>query len=146
MSKNRSDHKQKQHAREVNGSSATSEQEGQDIIPRHMFEVLCGSGKGSEDYWRHRPEPRNQGGLIRQALATVALKVLDENPGPPPDCTKSVWYQGNVYLIACEVERSAALYKAAITKVCEVYPGARLTVCEAADILSCTESEGVAAV
>jgi len=26
--------------------------------------------------------PRNQWGLVRQALALVALKVLDENPGP----------------------------------------------------------------
>jgi len=39
-------------------------------------------------------------------------------------------------LIACEDERSAALYKAAINKVGEVYPGAKLAVCEAADIPS----------
>jgi len=39
-------------------------------------------------------------------------------------------------LIACEDERSAALYKAAIKKVGEVYPGAKLAVCEAADIPS----------
>jgi len=75
--------------------------------------------------------PRNQWGLVRRALASVALKVLDENPGPPPDCTDPGWYQGNVKLIACEDERSAALYKAAINKVGEVYPGAKLAVCEA---------------
>jgi len=46
------------------------------------------------------------------------------------------WYQGMVKLIACEDERSAALYKAAINKVGEVYPGAKLAVCEAADIPS----------
>jgi len=39
-------------------------------------------------------------------------------------------------LIACEDERSAALYKAAINKVGEVYPGAKLVVCETADIPS----------
>jgi len=39
-------------------------------------------------------------------------------------------------LIACEDERSAALYKAAITKVGEVYPGSKLADCEAADIPS----------
>ncbi|XP_070853096.1 uncharacterized protein [Drosophila suzukii] len=61
--------------------------------------------------------PRNQWGLVRRDLASVALKVLDENPGPPPDCTDAGWYQGNVKLIACEDERSAALYKAAINKV-----------------------------
>jgi len=70
--------------------------------------------------------PKNQWGLVRRALASVALKVLDENPGPPPDCTDVGWYQGNVKLIACENERSAALYKAAINKVGEVYPGAKL--------------------
>jgi len=69
--------------------------------------------------------PRNQWGLVKRALASVALKVLDENPGPPPDCTDAGWYQGKVQLIACEDERSAALYKAAINKVGEVYPGAR---------------------
>jgi len=79
---------------------------------------------------------RNQWGLVRRALASVALKVLDENPGPPPDCTDAGWYQGDVNLIACEDERSAALYKAAINKVGEVYPGAKLVVCEAADITS----------
>ncbi|XP_070854177.1 uncharacterized protein [Drosophila suzukii] len=80
--------------------------------------------------------PRNQWGLVRRALASVALKVLDQNPGPPPDCTDAGWYQGNVKLIACEDERSAALYKAAANKVGEVYPGAKLAVCEAADIPS----------
>jgi len=58
---------------------------------------------------------------------------MEENPGPPPDCTESGWYQGNVKLIACEDERSAALYKA-INTVGEVYTGAKLAVCEAADI------------
>jgi len=62
--------------------------------------------------------------------------VLDKNPGPPPDCTDAGWYQGNVKLIAYEDERSAALFKAAINKVGEVYPGAQLAVCEAADIPS----------
>jgi len=77
--------------------------------------------------------PRNQWGLVRRALASVALKVLDKNPGPPSDCTDAGWYQGNVKLIACEDERSAALYKAAINKVDEVYPVSN-------------ESEGVTAV
>jgi len=88
-----------------------------------------GSSKG-------RRIPRNQWGLVRRALASVAIKVLAENPGPPPDCTDAGWYQGNVKLIACEDERSAALKKAAINKVGEVYPGAKLAVCEAADIPS----------
>jgi len=35
--------------------------------------------------------PRNQWGLVRRALASVALKVLDENPCPPTDCTDAGW-------------------------------------------------------
>jgi len=66
----------------------------------------------------------------------VALKVLDENPGLPPDCTDAGWYQRNVKLIDCEGERSAALYKVANTKVGGVYPGVKLTVFEAADFPS----------
>lgn len=38
------------------------------------------------------------------------------------------WYQSSVKLIAWVKERSAVLYKAAINKVREVYPGARLSV------------------
>jgi len=39
-------------------------------------------------------------------------------------------------LIAFDDEKSAALYKAAINKVDEVYPGVKMAVCEAADIPS----------
>jgi len=31
-------------------------------------------------------------------MALVALKVLVENPGLPPECTDAGWYQGNVKL------------------------------------------------
>jgi len=39
-------------------------------------------------------------------------------------------------LIAFDDEKSAGLYKAAINKVDEVYPGVKLAVCEAANIPS----------
>jgi len=99
------------------------------VKDRKIIGVIDQSDKGGRI-------PRNQWGLVRRALASVAIKVLAKNPGPPPDCTNAGWYQGNVKLIACEDERSAALKKAAINKVGEVYPGAKLTVCEAADIPS----------
>jgi len=97
------------------------------VKDRKIIGVIDQSDKGGRI-------PRNQWGLVRRALASVALKVLDENPGPPPDCTDAGWYQDYVKLIACEDERSAALYKAAINKVGEVYPGAKLAVCDAEDI------------
>jgi len=67
---------------------------------------------------------------LDEPLRQWPLKVLDENPGPPPYCTDAGWYQSNVKLIACEDERSAALYQAAINKVGEVYTGAKLAVCD----------------
>jgi len=51
--------------------------------------------------------PRNQWGLVRRALASVALKVLDENPGPPPKCTDAGWYQGHVKFTRLQLTRSA---------------------------------------
>ncbi len=46
-------------------------------------------------------------------VTNVALEVLISNPGPPPSCTDAGWYQGQIKMIACDDERSVALYKAA---------------------------------
>lgn len=70
--------------------------------------------------------PRHQWSWIEASLAKVALQVLKDNPGPPPSCTDAGWFQGNVKLMACDDARSAELFKAAVEKVGEVYPGARL--------------------
>jgi len=108
--RHRYDHQEQ--AREVDRSSATSEQEGQPtnrgtwsrsfaevVKDRKIIGVIDQGDAGGRIH-------RNQWGLVRRALASVALKVLDENLGPPPDCTDGGWYQGNVKLIACEDERS----------------------------------------
>ena len=50
------------------------------------------------------------------------LEVLFSNSGPPPSCTEAGW------------ERSVQLYKVAIVKVGEVYPGARLVAVDSKDI------------
>ncbi|XP_034486091.1 uncharacterized protein LOC117790680 [Drosophila innubila] len=80
--------------------------------------------------------PRNQWDWIQASLASVALEVLRENPGPPPSCTDAGWFQGNIKLIACDSDRSALLYKWATAKVGEVYPGAQLEVVDLVDIPS----------
>lgn len=80
--------------------------------------------------------PRNQWDWVQASLASVALEVLRENPGPPPSCTDAGWFQGNTKLIACDNDRSALLYKWAIDKVGEVYPGAQLEVVDIKDIPS----------
>ncbi|KAL7723820.1 hypothetical protein ACLKA6_002145, partial [Drosophila palustris] len=67
--------------------------------------------------------PRNQWKWVETALATRCFEMLDSEPGPPPICKDVGWYQGNVKVIACDDERSAELYKAAVSKIGEVYPG-----------------------
>ncbi|XP_054085204.1 uncharacterized protein LOC128921471 isoform X2 [Zeugodacus cucurbitae] len=80
--------------------------------------------------------PRTQWKWVQAALANVALEVLLSNPGPPPSCTDAGWYQGQIKLVACDDERSVQLYKAAIAKVGEVYPGAKLIAVDKKDISS----------
>ncbi|KAM8701906.1 hypothetical protein ACLKA7_007700 [Drosophila subpalustris] len=55
-------------------------------------------------------------------------------PGPPPICKDVGWYQGNVKVIACDDKRSAELYKAAVSKIGEVYPGAKLVAIDWKDV------------
>ena len=52
-------------------------------------------------------------------------------PGPLPECTDAGWFQGAVKLIASTDDRSAEMYKAAVSKVGQVYQ-----VFEAADVPS----------
>ncbi|KAL7726147.1 hypothetical protein ACLKA6_002617 [Drosophila palustris] len=63
---------------------------------------------------------------VESALATHCFNLLEKEPGPPPICKDVGWFQGNVKVIACEDNRSAELYKAAVASVGEVYPGAKL--------------------
>ncbi|EDW15936.2 uncharacterized protein LOC6574428 [Drosophila mojavensis] len=80
--------------------------------------------------------PRNQWCWIQAAMAAVALEVLRDDPGPPPSCMDIGWFQGTTKLIACDNERSVLLYRAAIAKIGEVYPGAQLEVIDVQDIPS----------
>jgi len=81
--RHRYDHQEQ--AREVDRSSATSEQEGQPtnrgtwsrsfaevVKDRKIIGVIDQGDEGGRIH-------RNQWGLVRRALASVALKVLDEN-------------------------------------------------------------------
>ncbi|KAM8702681.1 hypothetical protein ACLKA7_000811 [Drosophila subpalustris] len=76
---------------------------------------------------KSRVQPgRNQWRWVESALATHCFNLLEKEPGPPPICKDVGWFQGNVKVIACEDNRSAELYKAAVASVGEVYPGAKL--------------------
>lgn len=80
--------------------------------------------------------PREQWQWVNRAVSGVFLDVIKANPGTPPSCTNAGWYQGIVKVIACDDERTADLYKDAVSRIGEVYPGAKLAVCEMSEIPS----------
>jgi len=71
---------------------------------------------------------------MEAALATHCFELFEDEPGPPSVCKYVGWYQGNVKVVACDDERSAELYKAAVSKAGEVYPGAQLVAVNWCDI------------
>jgi len=88
---------------------------------------------------RNHPEgqiPRAQWRFVEAALALKTFEVLEEHPGPPPSCQDAGWLQGHTKIVACDDERSVMLYKAAIAKLGEVYPGARLEAVDWEDVPS----------
>ncbi|XP_037929168.1 uncharacterized protein LOC119663631 [Teleopsis dalmanni] len=80
--------------------------------------------------------PKDKWKWVSAALADIFLQVLEENPGPAPSCEDAGWHQGQVKLVACKDARSVALYKAAVSKVGEIWPGARLEAVDKKDIPS----------
>ncbi|XP_036329760.1 uncharacterized protein LOC118741893 [Rhagoletis pomonella] len=95
-------------------------------------EVLAIIDRGEEE----GTIPKEKWRLVEEAIAEIYLQVLDENRGPPPLCHDSGWYQGRAKLIACEDHRSAQLYRLAVSKVGEVWPGAKLEAVNKEDIPS----------
>ncbi|XP_039968395.1 uncharacterized protein LOC120780191 [Bactrocera tryoni] len=63
---------------------------------------------------------------VAAAISSVFLRLVKENPGPPPKCVNADWHQGLHKLTSCADERSAILYKKAVSLVGEVWKGARL--------------------
>ncbi|KAH8419355.1 hypothetical protein KR222_006515, partial [Zaprionus bogoriensis] len=81
--------------------------------------------------------PRNQWKWVEAALAARCFELLQRMPaGPAPVCKDVGWYQGNIKVIACDNRRSVALYKAAVGRVGEVYPGAKLVALNWSDVPS----------
>ncbi|XP_054087157.1 uncharacterized protein LOC128921998 [Zeugodacus cucurbitae] len=83
-----------------------------------------GDGAISREEWKR----------VAAANSAVFLKVIRGNPGPPPDCESAGWYYGLHKLIRCADERSAVLYKEAVSLVGEVWEGARLEAVDKADL------------
>ncbi|XP_053958267.1 uncharacterized protein LOC128863211 [Anastrepha ludens] len=73
---------------------------------------------------------------VEARLSSVFFQILKENPGPAPFCRDSGWHQSHVKLIACADQRSTDLYKIAISRIGEVWPGSKFEVISRDDILS----------
>ncbi|XP_043659641.1 uncharacterized protein LOC122624226 [Drosophila teissieri] len=78
--------------------------------------------------------PRNKWKWVEAALAIKCFEILAKEPGPPPVCKDVEWFQGGVKVIACDDERSAELYKAAVKELGEVYEGAGLVALSWSDV------------
>lgn len=56
---------------------------------------------------------------MEAALAIRCFEFLEDEPGPRPICKDVRWYQENIKVVACDHERSAELYKSAVSKAVE---------------------------
>ncbi|XP_036320567.1 uncharacterized protein LOC118735071 [Rhagoletis pomonella] len=59
-------------------------------------------------------------------LCRVYKEILRKNPGPAPTVRDAGLYQGRIKLVSCADERSARLYKEAISSLGELWPSADL--------------------
>lgn len=80
--------------------------------------------------------PKDKWRLVEGAILTVFMDIVSENPGPVPICEDAGWHQGSIKLIGCSDERAARLYKSAISRVGEVWKGAKLKAVDKVDIPS----------
>ncbi|XP_037942929.1 uncharacterized protein LOC119675884 [Teleopsis dalmanni] len=65
---------------------------------------------------------------IERKLLDLFVEVLKEFPGTIPKCRDGGWFQGHVKLVACVDQRSVDLFRIAISRMGEVWPGAKLKV------------------
>ena len=74
---------------------------------------------------------RSQCQWVEVALCNAFLDVLKEMSGQLSECTVAGWFQEAVKLIGSDDDRSA---ESAVSKVGQIYKGANLEACEAADV------------
>ena len=72
--------------------------------------------------------------VVTPAITAKFLKIIRDNPGPPPQCEDVGWYQGHIKLIACADEHSAQMYKSAVESLGELWPGAKLQAIPLANV------------
>lgn len=80
--------------------------------------------------------PRDKWSLVETKLNEIYCKLLENMPDLLPTTADAGWYQGRAKLVRFVDERSAAMFKVAISQVGEIWPGAKLEVVEKHDIPS----------
>ena len=78
--------------------------------------------------------PKDKWGYVESATIGQCLTVLKEMPGTPPICDDAGWHRGGVKLLEFGNVRSVDLYKAALRRVGELWPGAQLELVKQSDI------------
>ncbi|XP_017463002.1 PREDICTED: uncharacterized protein LOC108356399 [Rhagoletis zephyria] len=126
----------RQRSQEGEGSHAKRPRNG--VAPALFSEIAKQAGsttlgvldRGREDGTISRENWRR----VAAAISSVFLRVVRGNPGPPPRCEDGGWHHGIHKRIVCADERSASLYKSAVSLVGEVWEGAKLEAVEEKDL------------
>lgn len=79
---------------------------------------------------------RDKWSLVETKLNEIYFRLYEKMPDFIPSTFNAGWYQGRIKLVAFENERSAAMFKVAISQVGEIWPGAKLEVVRKHDIPS----------
>lgn len=88
-----------------------------DHLVRAIVDKSHPEGNITADQWR----------LTEGALQDKFMERLQElTPGAPPQFNDAGWYQGRIKLLACSDVKSADFLEKAISKVGELWPGAKL--------------------
>jgi len=73
---------------------------------------------------------------VESHLFLICLRMVREKPGTSPFCMDAGWYRGSVKVVACDRQRSADLYKQAMSKLGEVYEWANIVALDWCDVPS----------
>ncbi|XP_067623916.1 mucin-5AC-like [Eurosta solidaginis] len=66
--------------------------------------------------------------LLQKRLQAMLLELLKDDPGSFPNGLDAGWHQGRIKLFAFENQKSLQLFKRAVYKLGDLWPGARVTV------------------
>jgi len=72
--------------------------------------------------------PRNKWKAVESQLSLICLRMARDKPGTSPCSMDAGWYQGSVKVVACDIQRSADMYKQATSKLGGVWWTQQLSI------------------